>query len=197
MTRPQLVLDIGGVLASNLSPLFWQLLAADVGVAEDVIYGDYKKQVSERLWTGVITEEQFWDWVQSYAHQLNKEQARGYIDRSLQPLPALAKVAEWSEVAEIHLLSNHLSAWVDPIVQPIRPYLKSMTISNEVALKKPHPDIFTMVIEKLPAGSPVLFVDDHPKNTKQAASLGWRTLLADEEGLWINKVIPLLKQIGE
>ncbi|MDQ8735233.1 HAD-IA family hydrolase [Paenibacillus sp. LHD-38] len=197
MNRPQLVLDIGGVLATNLSPLFWQLLAADVGFAEDVIYGDYKKLVSERLWTGVITEEQFWDWVQSYAHQLNKEQARGYIDRSLQPLPALAKVAEWSEVAEIHLLSNHLSAWVDPIVQPIRPYLKSMTISNEVALKKPHPDIFAKVIEKLPAGSPVLFVDDHPKNTKQAASLGWRTLLADEEGLWIKKVIPLLKQIGE
>lgn len=197
MIRPQLVLDIGGVLATNLSPLFWQLLAAESRVSEDVLYGEYKQQVSEQLWTGVISEEQFWNWVKVYAPLLHLEKGRGFIERSLLPLPALAKVSEWSEAADIHLLSNHLAAWVDPIVLSIKPYLKSLTISNEVGLKKPHPDIFAKVIEKLPAGSPVLFVDDQRKNTKQAASLGWRTLLADEEGFWINEVIPILKHISE
>lgn len=194
MMRPQLVLDIGGVLATNLSPLFWRLLAAEANISEEVLYSEYKRQISEHLWTGSISEEQFWEWIKKYTPLLNTETARTFIDRSLQPLPALAKIAEWHAVADIHLLSNHLPAWVDPIVKSIRPYLKSVTISSEAAIKKPHPEIYARAAASIPSGSDVLFVDDHEKNLKQAASLGWRTLLADEDGQWISFVLPLLKQ---
>lgn len=194
MTRPQLVLDIGGVLATNLSPLFWQLLATDAIVSEEALYSDYKQQISERLWTGGISEEQFWTWIKAHTPRLHTEQARSYIDKSLQPLPALEKIAEWSTVADIHLLSNHLPSWVLPIVEPIERYLKSVTISSETGLRKPHPEIYKRVINYLPSGSSVLFVDDQDKNLRQAASLGWRTLLADEDGHWISLLLPLLEQ---
>ncbi|WP_169083003.1 HAD-IA family hydrolase [Paenibacillus sp. PL91] len=195
MTKPQLVLDIGGVLATNLSPLFWELLAAEANVSEEVIYAVYKKQISERLWIGDLTEEQFWLWVKDYTPLLETKRARAFIDNSLQPLPALAKVAEWSEIADVHLLSNHLPGWVEPIVKPIKPYLKSITISSLAAVRKPHPDIYARTAAYFPTGSTALFVDDKSKNIKQAASLGWRTLLADEDGKWIPQVLPLLEQV--
>lgn len=195
MTKPQLVLDIGGVLATNLSPLFWELLAAEANVSEEVLYAVYKKQISERLWIGDLTEEQFWLWVKDYTPLLETKRARAFIDNSLQPLPALAKVAEWSEIADVHLLSNHLPGWVEPIVKPIKPYLKSITISSLAAVRKPHPDIYARTAAYFPTGSTVLFVDDQSKNIKQAASLGWRTLLADEDGKWIPQVLPLLEQV--
>ncbi|WP_053375803.1 HAD family hydrolase [Paenibacillus sp. FJAT-27812] len=194
MTRPQLVLDIGGVLATNLSPLFWKLLAAEAIVSEEELYAAYKQQISERLWIGELSEDQFWVWVKTYTPRLGTKQARKFIDSSLQPLPALAKVAEWSEIADVHLLSNHLPTWVEPIVKPIMPYLKSVTISSEAASRKPHPDIYARTAAYLPSGSHVLFVDDQAKNLKQAASLGWRTLLADEKGEWVASIIPLLEK---
>lgn len=193
MTKPQLVLDIGGVLATNLSPLFWKLLAAEAVVTEEIIYSEYKQQISEHLWTGHITEEQFWKWVLAYTPSLTLKQARGFIDTCLQPLPALNEIANWSKIAHIHVLSNHLPAWVEPIIAPIKPYLSSITISSNEAYIKPHPVIFDKVTSYLATGSTVLFVDDHPKNLKQAASHGWRTLLADEDGQWISQVLPLLK----
>lgn len=192
MTRPQLVLDIGGVLATNLSPLFWQLIAAEAEVSEDALYKTYKQQISEQLWTGSISEEQFWSWLKDQAPKIQAPQARACIDRSLQPLPALEKIAEWSIIADIHLLSNHLPAWVEPIVNPINKYLKSITISSETSLRKPHPDIYRRVASHFPIDSVVLFVDDQHKNLKQAASHGWRTLLADEDGRWISMVLSLL-----
>jgi putative hydrolase of the HAD superfamily len=191
--RPQLVLDIGGVLAANLSPLFWRLIAEEAVVSEEELYSVYKEQISERLWTGGITEERFWAWVKTYAPRLTTEKARSFIDQSLQPLPALAMLQEWSAAADLHVLSNHLPAWVEPVIKPYEKLWKSVTISSEVGCRKPHPDIFACVKPHLPSGSTVLFVDDQNKNLRQAALLGWRTLLADEEGAWISKVMDYLK----
>lgn len=192
--RPQLVLDIGGVLATNLSPLFWQLLAAETALTEEALYSEYKQQISSRLWTGEISEPDFWHWVSAYAPLLSQEHAKRMIDRSLQPLPALGKIGAWSEIADIHLLSNHLSEWVANIIQPIQPYLKSVTISSLAALKKPDAAIFHKAADHFPRKSYILFIDDQSKNVAQAALHGWHTLLADEAGLWISLVQPMLEQ---
>ncbi|WP_141500704.1 HAD-IA family hydrolase [Paenibacillus luteus] len=195
--RPQLVLDIGGVLATNLSPLFWQLLAAETVLSEEALYCEYKNQISSQLWTGEISEHDFWHWVSAYAPLLTQEHAKTMIDRSLQPLPALRKIAAWSKIADIHLLSNHLSGWVANIIQPIQPYLKSITISSQTALKKPDPAIFNKAAYHFPRESYILFIDDQSKNVAQAALHGWHTMLADEAGLWISLVQPLLEQALE
>lgn len=194
MIRPQLVLDIGGVLATNLSPLFWQLLTEKAAISEEALYANYKTQMSGSLWTGRISEDMFWAWLEQQTPHLSTEQARAFIHTSLQPLPALEKIQEWSLIADIHILSNHLPSWVEPIVNPIQPYLKSITISSEVGIRKPDPAIFKLLSAYFPPGSTVLFVDDQQKNIRQAASLGWRTLLADEDGRWISCVRSRLEQ---
>ncbi|MCA0754122.1 HAD-IA family hydrolase [Paenibacillus sp. N4] len=197
MGKPQLVLDIGGVLASNLTPGLWRLLALESAVTEQELYAAYKRELSERLWTGELSEEQFWSWMSGYLPGMTIATGRSYIVQSLRPLPALDMLQQWHEAADIHILSNHLPAWVETVVEPNSRFWSSVTISSETGFRKPHPAIFQRVSALLPRGSKPLFVDDQEKNIRQAASLGWRTLLADEEGNWIREVLPLLQIIRD
>jgi HAD superfamily hydrolase (TIGR01509 family) len=195
--RPQLVLDIGGVLATNLSPMLWQQLAAVSGIPETELYSVYKRQHSRRLWSGELTELQFWSWVCELVPAWTEQRGRELIGRCLQPLPALKQLAAWHRLADLHLLSNHLPIWVEPILAGHRERWSSVTISSEVGVSKPDPGIFEHVAAGLPAGSSVLFIDDQQHNLDQAATLGWQTLLADEQATWVDKVVTLLEGHGE
>jgi putative hydrolase of the HAD superfamily len=111
---------------------------------------------------------------------------------NLKPLPALDKLKEWCPVIDIHLLSNHRIEWLSPIIDSIRPCLKSVTVSSAVGCSKPHPAIYERAASNLASNRNVLFVDDQAKNFEQASILGWNTLLADPQGGWTDKVLPLL-----
>jgi len=192
MTKPQLVLDIGGVLATNLSPFFWNQLGEAGQISTERLYAAYKQQWSSLLWKGEISEKEFWDWLLIELPGVSYDKARAMLDNSLTPLPALEMIADWSGYADIHILSNHRAEWVRPLLSPIMPYLATVTISSEVGSSKPEMVSFTAVHRKLPVGSSVLFVDDQPKNLLTAEQLGWDTLLADEAGEWIPQVELLL-----
>ena len=53
--------------------------------------------------------------------QINKEQARALLIQSLEPLPGLNYLAEWSEIADIHILSNHCKEWLESILERVEP----------------------------------------------------------------------------
>lgn len=188
LRRPQLVFDIGGVLATNLSPVFWELVAAHSNQPMQRLYRKYKDELSKNLWTGGVTEAAFWEWLCQAAEGLSKTQGKVYLAESLRPLPALRQLERWSHWADIHIMSNHLVAWVEPILMEVRPYLRTVTISSSVGWRKPQRELFEHVASQLPADSSVLFVDDQPSNLEQGASWGWSTLLANPEGLWTGKV---------
>lgn len=190
--RTQLVLDIGGVLATNLSPLFWHKLAEAAGMGADNLYADYKRQVSKQLWTGLLTEKAFWEWLQAQLPAVSSEQAKRYLSDSLTALPAMNKLAAWSERADLHILSNHVAEWVNPLLMPVRHHLSTVTLSSEIGMKKPSTDIYAYVSGLLTQDSPIVFVDDQHSNLRQAEQHGWQTLLADEDGHWINKIAALL-----
>ncbi|MDQ0116695.1 hypothetical protein [Paenibacillus harenae] len=190
--RTQLVLDIGGVLATNLSPVFWHKLAEASGMAVESFYADYKRRISKELWTGRITEPAFWQWLLLQLPSLDDGQAKQYLSESLTALPAMEKLAGWSERADIHILSNHVAEWVNPLLEPVRHHLGTVTLSSEIGMKKPSTDIYAYVNGLLPQEAPIVFVDDQDINLRQAEQHGWQTLLADEDGHWINKIAALL-----
>ncbi|TCN26144.1 HAD family hydrolase [Mesobacillus foraminis] len=105
----------------------------------------------------------------------------------IHPLPTSIEIRNWSEYANIHILSNHRVEWVEPILQPIQGYLKSITISSEAGCCKPQPEIYAKVKMELKSKN-ILYVDDQEKNFNEARILGWNTLLADEKGAWIDEV---------
>ncbi|GAE05186.1 hypothetical protein [Paenibacillus sp. JCM 10914] len=106
-------------------------------------------------------------------------------------LPAWERIEEWNCHADIHILSNHCSEWVGALLEPLKHFTKSITISNQVGLCKPEIEIYEFVSRYFPAGissNRILYIDDQDKNLRPAKMLGWNTMLADQEQRWIEGV---------
>ncbi|MCP1134446.1 HAD-IA family hydrolase [Paenibacillus polysaccharolyticus] len=185
--KPQLVLDIAGVLLSNMSLMCWKEMIQETNLSADQLkmhFGSIKKQ----LWTGKMKEEEFWISLGEMFPELPIGRARDILFDSIVPLPAAGYLERWSKSADIHLLSNHCSEWIQPNLDSLSHYAKSVTISNQVGLCKPEIEIYQLVETHLAGGVDVLFIDDQEKNLHSAKHLGWKTLLADEEGKWTQEV---------
>lgn len=187
MSRLQLVLDAGGVIVTNL-PELWKELADIAEIPYSMLREKYKLELRDTLWTGQIGEEGFWDWMIDYIPRLTVEEGRALMSKHLRALTAYDRIPAWSEFADIHLLSNHRHEWLLPVLEPIRSYLSSVTISSQSSCCKPATQIYELVQSKLQVHEPVLFVDDSERNLVPARELGWGTLLADEEGIWMRQV---------
>lgn len=194
--KKQLVLDVAGVLLSNLSPSFWQEIATIADVPYEHLKALFKDEIRKNLWTGRISEVEFWSWLIRYCPELNPEIARKLINKHLVPLPAYNRLAAWSQLADIHLLSNHREEWLAPHLKPITPYLKSVTISSQTGYCKPGIEIYKLVEAKLSHSQHTIFVDDQAKNLVSAEELGWNTIIADSDSLWMDSLEKLLdKQV--
>jgi len=74
--RPQLVLDIGGVLLSDLTPPFWHWVAMQAAAPYDEVLARFRHDVREAVWTGVMTDGQFWGWLCTAFPPINDSIAR-------------------------------------------------------------------------------------------------------------------------
>jgi putative hydrolase of the HAD superfamily len=187
--KPQLILDIGGVLVTDLTEGFWGWVAGTAGVPEDQVLMWFRQDVRLALWTGAITEGQFWTQLATRFPTIDPDAARTALRASLQPLPAMARLADWARLADIHLLSNHRREWITPVLDPVMPHLRSVTISSVVGCCKPHPDIYAVTAAKLPPDTVVVFVDNQHQNLLPARALGWKTVHADAEGAWMHTLL--------
>ncbi|MEW9702229.1 HAD family hydrolase [Paenibacillus sp. SI8] len=185
--KTQLVLDVGGVLGTNLTH-FWHELAASASLTYEEVRLRYKQELRDKLWTGEITEPGFFEWACSVQTSMEASQARSLMLSCLQPLPAYERLPSWSKTYDLHILSNHRSEWLVPFLAPVRPYLRTVTISSEAGFAKPSPDIYRLASAGFPEGAPVVFVDDAEHNLTAAKAHGWQTVLADPEGHWIQQI---------
>ncbi|MGK9251225.1 HAD family hydrolase [Paenibacillus humicus] len=193
--RPQLVLDAGGVLVSNLTPSMWQELAEISGHAFGELRDRYKRDIAGRLWTGEHPEAEFYRWIAGFVPGWAEADAERLLRSHLQPLPALERLPELARLADVHLLSNHVSGWLRPVLEPASEWLSSITISCEEGLSKPDPALLERCAGKLEPGAPVLFADDSPRNVAAAEAFGWHALLADEDGLWVDAAAERLRAL--
>ncbi|WJH32205.1 HAD-IA family hydrolase [Paenibacillus sp. CC-CFT747] len=175
------------MLASDL-PAFWEGLASAAGMAYGDLRERYQAQVREALWTGKMSEDAFWAWVEQCCPSLSRAQGRRLLQEALVPLPALGLLPEWSRYADLHILSNHRAEWLLPLLEPVKGHLAGVTVSSETGFRKPEPGIYERAARLLKPGFPILFVDDQERNLAEASRLGWETLLADENGAWMGQV---------
>jgi FMN phosphatase YigB (HAD superfamily) len=189
--KNELILDIAGVLATNFSPFFWKELSDDTNTPYEMLV-QFKREMREELWTGKVAEEEFWNQLCKKFPKIKREKAKDILISNITPLPSIKEVPMWSKYANIHLLSNHRIEWIQSIIMPIEKHVSSITISSQVGFCKPNPEIYTLVNARLSDRNNVWFVDDQDNNFKEAKLLGWNTLLADEKGEWVNRIIPLL-----
>jgi putative hydrolase of the HAD superfamily len=189
----ELILDVAGVLVTNFSPFFWQELSIESAIRDDLL-ANFQKEIREELWSGKISEDEFWRRLCDRFPSIKKDKVQISLRSYIKPLPALEEVSKWCQFANIHLLSNHRMEWIQHILNPISSYVKSITISSQVGCCKPNHDIYSIVRSYLFNEQNVLFVDDQEKNFKAAKNLGWNTLLADDKGDWIQQVTSFLQE---
>jgi HAD superfamily hydrolase (TIGR01509 family) len=188
MTKLQLVLDVAGVIITNLSPRFWLSISDSAGMDYETLKHHYRQEIREALWTGNGSEAEFWQWLKGQCPSVETAYAQQLLKANLTRLPAYDRIVEWSRLADIHLLSNHRKEWIEPILESIKSSLTSMTISSVAGVCKSDPAIFERVQSGFDNFQPVIYVDDQEKNLMPARSLGWETILADSEGRWIDYV---------
>lgn len=191
--KPQLILDVAGVLISNFSPLFWEevvTFAEDYSAAE--LRRQFKEELRRQLWTGAVPDTAFFSWITSHIPTVHAQEVERILYFHLTPLPAMERLPQWSRSADLHLLTNHRIEWIVPLLSPIQHYITSMTVSSETGYCKPDQRIYQCVREKLRMNGPILYVDDQQKNLTPGAALGWHTLLADGAGCWMTRVEELL-----
>ncbi|MBB3129407.1 putative hydrolase of the HAD superfamily [Paenibacillus rhizosphaerae] len=195
MNRPQLILDVAGVIATNLSPGFWEEAAMAGGTSYRQLKDRFRREIRESFWTGDTTMEQFRDWLAGHGPDLSMERLNALAMKYLQPLPALERISSWSREAAVHLLSNHREEWLSGLLEPVKDQVKSLTISSRAGYCKPDPRIYQLICEHFSDGEgPCIYVDDQEKNLIPARALGWHTVIADSEGRWVEEVSRLLKQ---
>ncbi|MGP4038372.1 HAD family hydrolase [Gracilibacillus sp. D59] len=187
----QLVLDVGGVLATDLD-LFWEELINKANLPYNKIRAIYKKEIREQLWEGNISEREFWQWLDRTFPGINLEYLQSVMQKSLVELEGIHHVEKWSTVSDIHILSNHRTEWLQPVINQLRPYLTSITVSAEVGVAKPDLGIYEICNKQLDPHRPSLFVDNKKENLIPAVELGWQTIHADPNNEWISKVNRIL-----
>ena len=188
MGKTQLVLDAAGVIMTNIPGSYWKSLAGQAGVTVDELVSHFQKELKVPLWTGKISEPEFWTLIKARYPTLDLEQTKAEFLDGLRLLPTAERLPELGRKFDLHLLSNHRTEWLLDILAPVLPHFVTVTISNEAGVCKPDPAIFRLVEAKLPSGEPIVYVDDQEKNLAPARARGWRTILADEEGTWVGKL---------
>ncbi|TBL67475.1 hypothetical protein [Paenibacillus thalictri] len=118
--RTQLILDVGGVIVTNFSTTYWveinQLYKTPFNTIKELI----KNEVREALWTGYMSEQEFWEWLNTHCKAaIEPNTARGLLRKHLELLPSVNYISEWSQSADIHLLSNHRHEWIFDLLEPI------------------------------------------------------------------------------
>ncbi|UOQ46766.1 HAD-IA family hydrolase [Gracilibacillus caseinilyticus] len=191
MKNIQLVLDVGGVLATDLDH-FWSELVKQAQVPYEAVRQKYRQDIREKLWQGHIEEHEFWNWLYKTFPTIEVDSLKEALANSLYTLEGMNHLNEWSRLADLHILSNHRSEWLLSLLDPIRPILHTITISSLVGAAKPDKTIYHHCMAQLPSDKTVLFVDNKQENLEPAKAIGWHTIHAKPDQHWINQVTDFL-----
>lgn len=192
-----LILDAGGVIIEDIGIQAWSKIAAlsqNSSLQREQLYAHYKKEVSEKLWTGKLTEQQFVDFLSDHDIIINVAELRDIIASCLTPLPAFFKVREWAQHMPVYIMSNHVTAWLTPALEPLKPYITECYISDSVNIKKPTIDWFNQINSRH-ANTSIMFIDNTSHNIEAAKQVGWHTMLADPTFEWIPLLDNWVKQV--
>lgn len=87
MNRTQLIMDAGGVIVSNFPASFWFGLAGQAGVSVRELQAFFHQELKEPLWTGKISEPEFWSRIKGRYPGVDLEKARADFLDGLRLLP--------------------------------------------------------------------------------------------------------------
>ena len=188
-----LLLDVGGVLVNDIMGADWiQELSSHSARSYVEVEEYYLGTLKDPLFKGQLPRDEFWNLMSDFLGypQLERSGEQGVIS-GLQPRPGLAAAIEWSKKVRVGLLSNHVRAWLDPILieSKLADYADFIMISSETGIRKPSVAAFELAASE--AGldsSQILFVDNQQANLEAGFAFGMQVKLASPDNKWIEDV---------
>lgn len=183
-----LVLDGQGVVFDAPIKRFLATFARDHEISLIDIEKRWESGLREQAWRGLIDDATLWNALAG--RQVDAADTRRRLDASYGPGPALPYISDWSNKAQLCLLTNHRSGWLLPQLNAfgITGRFEGIWVSDKTGFIKPEAAAFDPVFQYRDARNNVLFVDDQPHNVLAAAALGIRGILAMPDGRWLDQV---------
>ncbi|MFJ6076298.1 HAD-IA family hydrolase [Streptomyces sp. NPDC093065] len=198
--RKGLVLDFGGVLTT---PLIASALAFEqrAGLPEGTLLtGLYLHpegiRLTRELERGAITQSQ-WNSAAGRSLGIPSDNLMGRIFAGLRPEPSVIAAAAAARRAGVRvgILSNSvgLHPWNLYDGYEVERRYDAVVLSGEVGMRKPDPEIFRLVLERLGLSArECVFVDDTAHHLPAAAALGFAVVHAEDPAKTVAELEALL-----
>ncbi len=187
--RDLVVLDVGGVLLTDLVSRLIPQVASAAGASEAAVRHAYLSHgLREALWCGDTSTEDFWA---TLGQRLNSRFDGAEWDErcsALQvPLMSGERLDELFSTCDVALLTNHRTNWLLPTLrrEALLDCFAAVVVSDLERCMKPSPAIYQALLSRLPARyGRRLYVDDKATNLPPARALGFDTMVADAGTSW-------------
>jgi len=194
------VWDMGGVLLRTEDGSPRERLAGKFNLSryelESLVFSSESSHQAER---GIITAEEHWQTVKEYLN-LDSDQLAEFINAfwagdqmdhtlvsfvdHLRPRYKTGLISNaWSN-ARSHIDGQHHFLHV----------FDEVIFSSEVGIRKPHQEIFTMMLDRLGVcGNECVFIDDFPHNLDGAEELGMKTILFSDPNKVMEQITSMIQ----
>lgn len=187
VSRDLVVLDVGGVLFTDIETNLKQALTQATACSKEAVFSAFGS-MEEDLWCGRISTEEFW---RSLGGKLRHHFDSQLWDEACVELqaPLLSQQSLDNLVGkyDVALLTNHRPEWLFPRLDRagLNAAFSPVVVSAIVGRMKPDPRIYETVNNKLSRNyDRRLFIDDRPINLQPAVDLGYQVISADPRHDW-------------
>ena len=177
-----IIFDLGGVLFTNGTKRLIEFVATEYSVPKEKVEEVMEGEIGKKYREAKIDRHIFWHHflqelkIQADPDFLEEQWIMGYelIEETREI------VEELSEKYSVYFLSDNVRTRVDRIHERygFLDWFEGGIFSHEVGLKKPHPQLYRMILEKAHVkAEEAIFIDDKSSCLVPAAEMGMTTIL--------------------
>lgn len=177
-----IIFDLGGVLFTNGTKKLIDFVATEYGIEKEKVKAVMDGEIGKKYREAKVERHIFWEHflkelgIQADPDFLEEQWVMGFeLIEGTRDI-----VQDLTEKYAVYFLSDNVKTRVEKIQERygFLDWFEGGIFSHEVGMKKPHPQLYTMILEK--AGiraEEAVFIDDKPECLVPAAELGMATIL--------------------
>lgn len=177
-----IIFDLGGVLFTNGTKKLVEFVSNEYKIDKAKVQAVMDGEIGRKYREAKVDRHEFWD---HFLHELNIQADPDFLeDKWTMGFELIGDtrdiVTELSEKYPVYFLSDNVRTRVEKIQERygFLDWFEGGIFSHEVGMKKPHPLLYKLILEKAQAkAEETIFIDDKPVCLPPAAELGMTTIL--------------------
>ena len=177
-----IIFDLGGVLFTNGTKRLVAFVADEYGIEKEKVQAVLDGEIGRKYREAKVDRHAFWE---HFLKELGIKADPDFLEEKWTMGFELIEdtkeiVQELAEKYPVYFLSDNVRTRVEKIQERygFLDWFEGGIFSHEAGYKKPHPLLYTMILEKAQSkADETLFVDDKPECLLPAAELGMTTIL--------------------